>query len=80
MQSVFSRLCVVTTAVVASLLSAAASGQSMVPSADQIEVLRNLSPEQRDALMGGKAGGGSGGSSANATKSTGAHTAAAKAT
>lgn len=72
MQSVLSRVGVVAVAVavVASFLSAVASGQSVVPSADQIEMLRNLTPEQRDALMGGKSGGGSAGST-NATKPDG---------
>ncbi len=45
-----------------------ASAQGVVPSSEQLEMLRNLTPEQREAIMGSIAGGGS---------STGANGAAA---
>ncbi len=38
--------------------SGLATGQGTVPSADQLEMLRNLTPEQREAIMGQLSGGG----------------------
>jgi protein involved in polysaccharide export with SLBB domain len=46
------------------LSSALAAAQTAMPSADQLEMLRNLTPEQREAILGQLSGGGGSGASA----------------